>query len=414
MIEACGVTGVRGIAFEVEKKPKTDGEDEVTQTALVRFAPLPLPWRLSEEELAEPVLSEQALAVAAAAAKTEAERKTVAAAEEEKKKAAEEAAAEQQEADTKPTDQDAAVAAAAPAAGDSEAAAAAAAEDDCKPQHDAGKPKVTVTPPKRMLDDGRRDGDAAKMSRFLAAHLADCRIELGGRSLVVDAPPMPVTLFVGNMTADHDDERLRAEMEEFGAIERCFVMRNGEGVSKGYGFVEFSLPASATAAKDAIEKKFQAEFNAWQSKKISISKLKAELKAQQAAAYAAMQQPSAAMSATEVGGEAAAAAAPASAGPEAAAETVGEGEGGAAASQQPSEKKQSEGDDDAVVKIVRAEAMLVRTVASMFSKSLYISNLPQQVSVREGRGSLLVPKISLTPSLLLPPRCPHCSILRLP
>ena len=65
MAEACGVS-VRSIVFEEEKK---DGK----QTALVRFAPLALPWRITEAELAVPFLEEAAPeAVGEAAAAPEA------------------------------------------------------------------------------------------------------------------------------------------------------------------------------------------------------------------------------------------------------------------------------------------------------------------------------------------------------
>ena len=38
----------------------------------------------------------------------------------------------------------------------------------------------------------------------MAAHFSDCNLELGGEKLAFDAPPLPVTLFVGNMSSDDD------------------------------------------------------------------------------------------------------------------------------------------------------------------------------------------------------------------
>jgi hypothetical protein len=84
---------------------------------------------------------------------------------------------------------------------------------------------------KRPLDDGRRDGDAAKMSRFYASHLTDCRPEVCGKTPIFDAPLLPVTLFLGNLS-HADDVRLYADMEQYGTLERCFIMRDHSGVSK--------------------------------------------------------------------------------------------------------------------------------------------------------------------------------------
>ena len=95
-----------------------------------------------------------------------------------------------------------------------------------------------------------------------------------------DAPPLPVTLFIGNMS-DDDDAKLRADMEQYGSTERCFVMRTAEGGAKGYAIVEFSLPSSAGRAKDAIEEQFRKQHNEAQAKRLSISKIKAEMKRQQ-------------------------------------------------------------------------------------------------------------------------------------
>ena len=114
----------------------------------------------------------------------------------------------------------------------------------------------------------------------MSAHLSDCKVELGGEKLSFDAPPLPVTLFVGNMSED-DDAKLRADMEQYGALERCFLMRTPQGGARGYAFVEFSLPASAGRAKDAIEEQFRKQFNEAQAKRLSISKIKAEMKRQQ-------------------------------------------------------------------------------------------------------------------------------------
>jgi nucleolin len=59
-------------------------------------------------------------------------------------------------------------------------------------------------------------------------------------------------LFVGNLSWNIDDEWLYREFEEFGEITRANVMTDREsGRSKGFGYVEFSSSASATAALKA-------------------------------------------------------------------------------------------------------------------------------------------------------------------
>lgn len=80
-------------------------------------------------------------------------------------------------------------------------------------------------------------------------------------------PPSPachqVTLFVNHLT-DGDDQTLMNEMSAYGSVVRCFVVRApGEGGvagrSKGYGFVEFALPAAAKAALRALEQHVEVE-----------------------------------------------------------------------------------------------------------------------------------------------------------
>ena len=179
VIEACGIA-VRSIAFEEEK-------NEGKQTAIVRFHPLPLPWRITAEELAVPVVTPLA---------ADAEAEATAAVPESTEQAEGEAKAEEKSADDSATvaDQDMT---AAPAAGDAgavnadeapeEAATADKAADDtaavmdvevAAPEKDVeaaaavkdvGKKAPTPAPAKkerRPMEDGRRVGDAAKMSRY--------------------------------------------------------------------------------------------------------------------------------------------------------------------------------------------------------------------------------------------------------
>ncbi|KAK3268986.1 hypothetical protein CYMTET_22545 [Cymbomonas tetramitiformis] len=71
----------------------------------------------------------------------------------------------------------------------------------------------------------------------------------------IEVVPVPGSLlFIGNLGKEVDDAKLREMFESHGALERCFVMVNKEGVSKGYGFVEFSLRSDAAKARSAVFK----------------------------------------------------------------------------------------------------------------------------------------------------------------
>ena len=132
-IEACGVS-VRSIAFEEKGK---DGK----QSALVRFAPLPLPWTLSEACLACAVVSVHPEPPVAPPV-TEEDKAAV--------DATTECGAETTE----------------HASGDTEARKETKVEEadgDGPVKEKAAQAPAVV---KKPLDDGRRDGDAAKMSRF--------------------------------------------------------------------------------------------------------------------------------------------------------------------------------------------------------------------------------------------------------
>jgi polyadenylate-binding protein len=59
-------------------------------------------------------------------------------------------------------------------------------------------------------------------------------------------------VFVKNFGEDMDDERLRRMFGEYGDITSHVVMKNEEGVSRGFGFVCFKEPKDATAAVTAL------------------------------------------------------------------------------------------------------------------------------------------------------------------
>ncbi|KAH9322359.1 hypothetical protein KI387_016998, partial [Taxus chinensis] len=76
--------------------------------------------------------------------------------------------------------------------------------------------------------------------------------QLGDRTLRIEEFRSDLLLFIGNLTPDIDDELLRKMFEQHGTIERAFVLRNAEGRSKRYGFVEYSLKSQALNAKMAM------------------------------------------------------------------------------------------------------------------------------------------------------------------
>jgi len=55
-------------------------------------------------------------------------------------------------------------------------------------------------------------------------------------------------LYIKNLDDSIDDEKLRAEFSQFGTITSSKVMKDGKGISRGFGFVCFSDPEEATKA----------------------------------------------------------------------------------------------------------------------------------------------------------------------
>ena len=187
-IEACGVI-VRSVAFEEEKH---DGK----QTAVLRFPPLPLPWKLTEEDLSKPIVppiqaeervepaehagpkasepEEGKGAEVPSAAEKEAETATDEVKEEEVKaeeEMAEEVKAEEVKAEvvnqadkTATTDSPMAAAGGRP----NEGTAMGPSQGEKRQPSLTAETRPTMVTPKssRPVDDGRRDGDAAKTSRY--------------------------------------------------------------------------------------------------------------------------------------------------------------------------------------------------------------------------------------------------------
>jgi polyadenylate-binding protein len=55
-------------------------------------------------------------------------------------------------------------------------------------------------------------------------------------------------VFVKNLEESVSDEELKAMFAEFGTVNSCIIMRDDDGKSKGFGFVNFEAPEQAAAA----------------------------------------------------------------------------------------------------------------------------------------------------------------------
>ncbi|EKX38194.1 hypothetical protein GUITHDRAFT_77389, partial [Guillardia theta CCMP2712] len=66
---------------------------------------------------------------------------------------------------------------------------------------------------------------------------------------VAKAPPLH-QVFVGNIHPDTKEEEVIELFKKFGKPDRSIVMRSAEGISLGYGFLEFS---DASQARKAVE-----------------------------------------------------------------------------------------------------------------------------------------------------------------
>lgn len=59
-------------------------------------------------------------------------------------------------------------------------------------------------------------------------------------------------VYVKNFSDKLDDAKLRALFEKYGPIASCTVMKDGEGKSRGFGFVSFEKPEDAEIAVNEL------------------------------------------------------------------------------------------------------------------------------------------------------------------
>ena len=65
-----------------------------------------------------------------------------------------------------------------------------------------------------------------------------------------DAPRKFTNVYVKNFGEDFTDEDMKKLFEPFGEIQSMKVMRTEDGKSRGFGFVSFSEPESASQVND--------------------------------------------------------------------------------------------------------------------------------------------------------------------
>ncbi|KAK9811589.1 hypothetical protein WJX72_006627 [[Myrmecia] bisecta] len=228
--------------------------------------------------------------------------------------------------------------------------------------------------------------------------------DLGGEALAFEAGFGQVQLYVGNVKADwQDDEAFQKGMEEYGQVQRAFIMRNKAGESKGYGFVEYALPSGALKAKEALDK-IEHERQPGAQRRLPANTVKAVDKGEFAAASTGGEAAAAKEGSAETKKDEGAAAA----GKQEATEAPAAGAAAAGAAAEPTkedaatdvEMKDAVGEgaeakadpgtangtakEEAAaegaerydqIKQMRAEWSHPRTVAGLFSRQLFVSNL---------------------------------------
>ena len=60
-------------------------------------------------------------------------------------------------------------------------------------------------------------------------------------------------LYVKNLEQNVTEETLRERFSEFGNITSLVISRDSDGISKGFGFVNFEKPEDAKNAKESID-----------------------------------------------------------------------------------------------------------------------------------------------------------------
>jgi hypothetical protein len=65
-------------------------------------------------------------------------------------------------------------------------------------------------------------------------------------------------VYIGNISWDTDEETLASTFEQFGVVERCNVVMDANGRSRGFAFVTYGSVAEAESAIDALNQTVRA------------------------------------------------------------------------------------------------------------------------------------------------------------
>ncbi|KAL8986874.1 MAG: hypothetical protein Q9177_003868 [Variospora cf. flavescens] len=125
------------------------------------------------------------------------------------------------------------------------------------PAVDDPAPEQASSSPPAQSGESRTVGElasaAAETTREAASNAYEALAGLpgtGDRNLTLTRPEVPpsTTVYVGNLFFDVREEDLRREFEKLGAIESVKLILDNRGLSKGFGYINFTDIATATSA----------------------------------------------------------------------------------------------------------------------------------------------------------------------
>ncbi|KAL9021904.1 MAG: hypothetical protein Q9185_000918 [Variospora sp. 1 TL-2023] len=125
------------------------------------------------------------------------------------------------------------------------------------PAVDDPAPEQASSSPPAQSGESRTVGElasaAAETTREAASNAYEALAGLpgtGDRNLTSTRPEVPpsTTVYVGNLFFDVREEDLRREFEKLGALESVKLILDNRGLSKGFGYINFTDIATATSA----------------------------------------------------------------------------------------------------------------------------------------------------------------------
>lgn len=107
-----------------------------------------------------------------------------------------------------------------------------------------------------MEGEELKEMDSWERAKYIAEKLnKEKSLKINEKILYIEANEERVIMYITHLSKElQSDRKLREVMSKFGKVERCFVIKNRLGESKDYAFVEFSLPHIALKVKDILDK----------------------------------------------------------------------------------------------------------------------------------------------------------------